>query len=178
MPCTGKEVRSLINNMRPISSYCMCSSLYSGTCFLDTPQQQTLMTLTITDIRLVLSVSGQPTSPVYSKGKLIKSGHVVYTSTAQLHSTQKRTGSPSVRNALLSRIPSHYIHWSRLALQLKQLALLFVLHISTCLDHVVNNNLYLLSVACVSQRFPEHNHKELIKNLNQKCRDAGKTDIL
>ena len=39
-----------------------------------------------------------------------------------------------------------------------------------------NNNLYLLSVACVNRRFPEHNHKELIKNLNQKCRDAGKTD--
>ena len=108
---------------------------------------------------------------MYSKGKLIKSGHVVYTSTAQLHSTQKRTGSPSVREALLSRIPLYYIHWSRLALQLKQLALLFVLHISTCRDHVVNN------VACVSQRFPEHNHKEHIKNLNQKCRDAGKTDI-
>ena len=100
-------------------------------------------------------------------------------SIAQLHNTQKHTGSPSVR---VPYYQGHnvstvlYIHWSRLALQLKQLALLFVLHISTCFDHTVNNNLYLLSVACVSTRFPEHNHRELIKNLNQKCRDAGKAD--
>ena len=37
----------------------------------------------------------------------------------------------------------------------------------TCKDHTVNN-LHLLSVVCVTQRFPEHDHKELIKNLNQK----------
>ena len=52
--------------------------------------------------------------------------------------------------------------------------------ITICAPHIympiVNNNLYLLSAACVTQRFPEHNHKELIKNLNQKCRDSGKTD--
>lgn len=28
---------------------------------------------------------------------------------------------------------------------------------------------------CVERRFPEHNPKELIRNLNQKCRDAAKS---
>ena len=41
---------------------------------------------------------------------------------------------------------------------------------STCNGHIVNH-LFLLSIACVSQRFPEHDHKELIK----KCKDAEKT---
>ena len=42
---------------------------------------------------------------------------------------------------------------------------LAVVHMLTCKDHTVNN-LYLLSVACIVQRFPEHNHKDLvIKNI-------------
>ena len=70
---------------------------------------------------------------------------------------QKCTWSLWVRGILLS-----------LTQQLKRLGLFFLLHMYTCNGHIVNH-LFLLSIACVSQRFPEHDHKELIKNLNQKC---------
>ena len=33
---------------------------------------------------------------------------------------------------------------------------------------------FAFSIGCVSRRFPQFNMKELVKNLNQKCRDAGK----
>ena len=54
---------------------------------------------------------------------------------------------------------------------------LAVVHMLTCKDHTVNN-LYLPSVACIAKRFPEHDHKELVKNLNQKHRVQQRCLIL